>query len=643
MKENNSLENSNLQSNQNSFDVHNFTFKIIKKRAPWTKEEDVTLFELVEKHGTTNWSIISTDLNLKYHLNNRTGKQCRERWHNHLAPNVNKDNWSDEEENILFTKHMEYGNKWSDIAQYLPGRTDNSIKNHFYSKLRKFIRKILKQINKENSFKNNGIDSNKYNGDKIYKLLKKYKITYKNLTKNTILEMILANEKNPKGKFSFSNNKIENNFNKDKRNLLLEEENKKEYTSNIDTTSNNLNFNSGNYTKSNINILNNEKRINSELFERGIIININNEINNIKYLNSLNKNGKNENMEKNNKNKKKRRLLDKNKNMAKNNRLIGKKRKRNKMRLTSFPKKTENSKNSLTLINKNNSSTTNIKNDNTDLKKINKTNISQIENSIEKIRDGIEIHPNRGIITINKKLLTEDLFQNNGHQFISKEKINIPTSPRIYQISSPSLLNEAISNKGMFNINFNQIYNDNKNYQVNNFFEQSQISPISFDNNLNRIPSNVNNFYNVDLGNEINILKNRNYFMNSNNNDNSFSNLNYGLYNFMTPNFNNEIHLFNKICIPNNIDNQINNDISLMQNMNNPMFNNPFNNNKNEMPTINLNLINQTGLSNSFCGNESLSFASNNNVSNLFNLSNYSPINMFISKNFEMNKFNNNY
>ena len=184
----------NYQKNQN------FTFRIIKRRAPWNKKEDEAIIELVNKYGTSNWTIIANEMALLYKSKHRNGKQCRERWHNHLDPIVNKENWTEEEENILFNKHLEYGNKWSDISKFLPGRTDNSIKNHFYSKLRKFIRKILKQINKENLLKNNGIDYYKYNSDKVYKLLKKYKVTYKNVTKDTILDLIISTEKNQKGK-----------------------------------------------------------------------------------------------------------------------------------------------------------------------------------------------------------------------------------------------------------------------------------------------------------------------------------------------------------------------------------------------------------------------------------------------------------
>ena len=215
--QNETTTQNNLLNNTESYTIknnQNFTFKIIKRRAPWNKKEDEAIIELVKKYGTSNWTIIANEMANMYKSKHRNGKQCRERWHNHLDPIVNKENWTDEEENILFTKHLEYGNKWSDISKFLPGRTDNSIKNHFYSKLRKFIRKILKQINKENLLKNNGIDYYKYNSDKVYKLLKKYKITYKNVTKDTILDLIISTEKNQKGKiFSLSENKLTNNNN----------------------------------------------------------------------------------------------------------------------------------------------------------------------------------------------------------------------------------------------------------------------------------------------------------------------------------------------------------------------------------------------------------------------------------------------
>lgn len=72
------------------------------------------LISLVGKLGAQKWTIIADKLPGKTsHYSDRSGKQCRERWHNHLNPNIKKEDWSEEEEWILFLSHKAMGNRWA--------------------------------------------------------------------------------------------------------------------------------------------------------------------------------------------------------------------------------------------------------------------------------------------------------------------------------------------------------------------------------------------------------------------------------------------------------------------------------------------------------------------------------------------------
>ncbi|KAK6154130.1 hypothetical protein DH2020_013769 [Rehmannia glutinosa] len=102
--------------------------KVGLKKGPWTADEDKKLINFILTNGQC-WLL-------------RCGKSCRLRWTNYLRPDVKRGLLSEYEEKMVIDLHAQLGNRWSKIASHLPGRTDNEIKNHWNTHIKKKLKKM---------------------------------------------------------------------------------------------------------------------------------------------------------------------------------------------------------------------------------------------------------------------------------------------------------------------------------------------------------------------------------------------------------------------------------------------------------------------------------------------------------------------
>ncbi|XP_071706041.1 transcription factor MYB124-like isoform X2 [Rutidosis leptorrhynchoides] len=91
----------------------------------WSQEEDDILREQIAIHGTDNWAIVASK------FSNKTTRQCRRRWFTYLNSDFKKGGWSQEEDMLLCEAQKIFGNRWTEIAKVVSGRTDNAVKNRF--------------------------------------------------------------------------------------------------------------------------------------------------------------------------------------------------------------------------------------------------------------------------------------------------------------------------------------------------------------------------------------------------------------------------------------------------------------------------------------------------------------------------------
>jgi len=168
--------------------LHRWT-KILKPglvKGMWTPEEDEALAEWIEENGPNKWSQCALS------IEGRSGKQCRDRWFNHLSPEVKKGSWSVSEDKLIFDLYQKYGSSWSKIAKHVPNRTENSIKNRFYSTLRKIANDRRKAKDPKKA-KKLMYETNSH----LYKLLEKSSQSLDESDDSSIQESTIVQETQP--------------------------------------------------------------------------------------------------------------------------------------------------------------------------------------------------------------------------------------------------------------------------------------------------------------------------------------------------------------------------------------------------------------------------------------------------------------
>ncbi|EOA13778.1 hypothetical protein CARUB_v10026871mg [Capsella rubella] len=133
-----------LKINKNMEDFADVEEEMELRRGPWTVEEDLELINYIATHGEGRWNSLARCAGLK-----RTGKSCRLRWLNYLRPDVRRGNITLEEQLLILELHSRWGNRWSKIAQYLPGRTDNEIKNYWRTRVQKHAKQLRCDVNSQ--------------------------------------------------------------------------------------------------------------------------------------------------------------------------------------------------------------------------------------------------------------------------------------------------------------------------------------------------------------------------------------------------------------------------------------------------------------------------------------------------------------
>ena len=229
-------------------------------KGPWTAQEDAKLFDWVKRQGPTKWTLCSEI------IPGRSGKQCREHWNNSLNPEVKKGYWTSEEDFLIMFFYKKYNGSWKKIIPIFNKRTENSIKNRFFSQLRKIA--AMKIQSKEKKFSArikldtllNYLDLATLKAKE--KFLKEKSMSEKELEKyiENINKKIIKNL--PKNKINTLESKDFKEYNINNLNINENDNNFQDF--NLDNNNNNKNNNNNNKNNNNNNNNNNKKNNNNK-------------------------------------------------------------------------------------------------------------------------------------------------------------------------------------------------------------------------------------------------------------------------------------------------------------------------------------------------------------------------------------------
>ncbi|XP_060174243.1 transcription factor MYB2-like [Lycium barbarum] len=114
------------------------------RKGPWSSDEDSKLIHYISLLGQGRWDSLAHFAGLK-----RTGKSCRLRWLNYLRPSLRRGKLTPQEQLLILLLHFRFGNRWAKIAENLPGRSDNDVKNYWRTKVQKHAKKLHCDVNSQ--------------------------------------------------------------------------------------------------------------------------------------------------------------------------------------------------------------------------------------------------------------------------------------------------------------------------------------------------------------------------------------------------------------------------------------------------------------------------------------------------------------